>query len=346
MFKPIKQINFKVWGARFLLVIASLFLTTIALESVLRLGWIKNRRHDHLRVMGEQENPDTRLMILGDSFLRRGSILIRSLNKRLERCKVAVLNTSVGGYGPFEYLEELKTTGSRFKPDIVLLGYYVGNDLTNVQNNRKFNPTSFRLKFKNIFRPFVRKFYIYHYYYEKKQVIPTRLFNYKRLKASGIPTNLIEEAKTYRINPWLLLHAQHEKNYLLDNILMETQENMRAWEKVKDLLDSIHDLCNRMGAAFLVAIFPRSVQVSDMNFEFFKSLNFNLDERTLKADKPQRLLKTFCDERKIPCLDFLPLFRQRSDQVLFRIKDEHFNDRGDSLVAELILDFTLKHIKE
>jgi hypothetical protein len=56
-------------------------------------------------------------------------------------------------------------------------------------------------------------------------------FDYENAKAAGISPELIEDAKKLNINPWLLNIALQEKNHLLDNVLMETPDNMKSWEK-------------------------------------------------------------------------------------------------------------------
>ncbi len=81
--------------------------------------------------------------------------------------KAKVLNTATGGMGPFDYLTEMRTKGISFKPDIVLLFYYVGNDLADVQYNRQ-NLTNLKNRLKNFLRPLFKKLYIYNFYIEKK----------------------------------------------------------------------------------------------------------------------------------------------------------------------------------
>jgi len=44
---------------------------------------------------------------------------------------------------------------------------------------------------------------------------------------------------------------------------METDDNMKSWEKAKQLLADIHDLCNSLHSQMMVVIFPGSIQVND-----------------------------------------------------------------------------------
>ena len=108
------------------------------LEGVLRLGLFDNPQYRFELLQGKAEGARHRLLILGDSFMVKYSLLGELLGEELEAHDVAVFNAAISGSGPFEYLAELKAHVETFKPDVVLLSYYVGNDLTNVQNHPKF----------------------------------------------------------------------------------------------------------------------------------------------------------------------------------------------------------------
>jgi hypothetical protein len=295
-----------------------------------------------LEIQGKQTDPKHRLLIVGDSFIVRRTSVAQWLPRRLEAHGVAVLNLATGGTGPFEYLDAVKS-GSDFKPDIVLLSYYVGNDLTNVQNHPRFanrgGEASGLAINSSSTRPFFRHFYIYHYALRKWQDVRSRWFDYGELRSAGIPADLIEDAKASKINPWLLALAARQKNYFLDNVLMERGENLQAWQKTKELLAEAIELCKKRDAQLVMVIFPASVQINDSHFEFLKRLKFNLDRRTLESTAPQRLLMQLCAEQGIRCLDLLPPFRARKNEEFYREKDDHLNDEGNRLAGELIFDF-------
>jgi len=316
------------------------------LEGTLRLGIIKNPQHTRLQIQGKQNRAKYKLLILGDSFILKGGLLGRPLAQHLGSYDITVFNAATSGTGPFEYLAEMRAVGVKFKPDIVLLAYYTGNDLTNVQNHQKFNPNKPSIAINSAAsRSYLQKLYLYHYFLQKIRVLLARFyyFDYEEAQAAGISPDLVEDAKQLRINPWLVKLALYEKNYLLDNILMETEENIRAWEKVKDLLAEIHDVCKYLEAQLAIVTFPRSIQINESHFKFYEDLTFNIDKRTLESVKPQRLLMEFCADRRIPCLDLLPAFKARKKEEFYREKDDHLNEKGNRLAEELILDFILQN---
>jgi hypothetical protein len=327
----------------------SIFLFAAVSEIILRLGIVENPLFERRQIRGKVNHHRYKLLVIGDSFIVPKGLLGRLLSRDLGSFDVAVLNAATSGTGPFEYLEEMKTVGTEFKPDVVLLSYYVGNDLTNVQNHPKFKAfregdrrTGLAINSSSS-RPIFRRLYLYHYLLRIGQAIRRQLFNYKEMEAAGIPGDLIEDAKMLKLNPWLLKLAFDEKNYFLDNLLMETGENMRAWQKVKELLTEVHEICIRHNAQLIMIVFPASVQVNQSHFQFLKRLGFNMDDRTLKSAKPQQLISEFCGERKIHCLDMLDSLRARKAEEFFRDKDDHFNQAGNQLVESLIVEFILKN---
>ena len=333
----------KILSVVFLSCLMSVFVLAAILEGALRFGIIENEQYYRWQT---PKKPKYRLLILGDSFIIPRSALAKSLARDLVAQNVSVLNAAISGTGPFEYLAEMKAMGMNFKPDVVLLSYYVGNDLTNVQNHPQFNPKKTGVAIDSrTSQSFGRSLYLYHYVLRNLRMARLRLrpFDYEKAEASGISPELIEDAKKLRINPWLVNLALEETNYFLDNLLMETDDNMKSWEKAKQLLADIHDLCNSLHSQMMVVIFPGSIQVNDSHFEFYKKLTFNLDGRTLESTKPQRLLMDFCAGRNIACLDLLPAFKARKEEEFYQDKDDHLNEKGSHVAGQLILDFLLRN---
>lgn len=326
---------------------ASLLLGGILLEVALRLGVVSNPQHSRRSLQGETERPSHRLLILGDSFIAQGSGLAPLLVADLGAHGVAVLNTATSGSGPFEYRAELEATGAAFGPDVVLLSYYAGNDLTNVKNHELFvddSPARGVAIDRTATRPVVRHLYLYSYL---RKTVLTRLrtvfyFDYDAAARAGVSPELIEAAKRREINPWLLERSVADRDYLLHNVLMESPDDMLAWARVEELLSDIEEICETIGAQLVIVIFPRSIQVNRSHFEFYEDLALNLDDRTLGPAKPQRLLLDFCTRKRLDCLDILPVFRARADEEFYLHRDSHLNDAGNRLSGELILQFLLE----
>ncbi len=326
------------------------------LEGLLRLGWIENPKYRADRIDRRWAGTPRRLLVLGDSFLVPYGLLGRLLDAELEERGVALRNLAVSGTGPIEYKERLEQwlASGYARPHVVLLGYYAGNDLTDVQENPKYASdaasVAIRLDLPPL-RPLVHnrwyhELHLFHWL-EPMLVDPPieRVeFDWERFERAGIDPELIEDAKAGRINRWLLALARRNPRYLLDNILMDTDRNQRAWTRVRSLIGEIHGICAANGTDLCVVVFPRSIQIDGSHFEFFGKLGFQLDPRTLESTEPQTRLAAVCEELGVPLLDLLPDFEADGRQ-LYLEKDDHLNRDGYHFAAERIVPFAMRRFE-
>ncbi|MDH3981204.1 MAG: hypothetical protein OEU91_11905, partial [Gammaproteobacteria bacterium] len=89
------------------------------------------------------DKPDgvTRILVLGDSFMEAYSVPFEdSLPARLQQLagrggqQIEVINLGVAGYGTLQEYLVYRDHGKQYQPDIVLLGFYVANDVRNNSN--------------------------------------------------------------------------------------------------------------------------------------------------------------------------------------------------------------------
>lgn len=323
--------------------IFSLLLCFASFELLLRAGIIPTRFYKIVKPDGENTDPKFKILILGDSFFTRHASIYRLLVNDLKPYKISLLNGSESGNGPFEYLTSMKVLSAKFKPDVVLLSYYVGNDLSDVQYNNQYSDSLIQ-KTTNLFRPFSRGLYAYHFFKEKEHILLPHHFDYKKM-GKYFPAEIIERAKKSEINIWLLEKSMENTNYYLDNLLMNSDKNMNAWQKVKDILSEINTISNRIDSKLIIVIFPATLQVNKSHFEFVKRLNFKTDERTLSLDKPQTHLIEFCRKSRIECLDLLPYFRAHKDKEFYLEDDDHLNELGNLSSEKIVLDFIKKNLQ-
>lgn len=321
-----------------LLVITSILFCGVLFEVILRHGLIENPQY--FRYYNRKQvssNPKHKLLIVGDSFVRPHSLLHTTLSDDLGARDIMTYNVANGGTGPYEYLKALNYAVSEFRPDIIVVFYYVGNDLYDVQRHPPFSPEV--LRDKSILQSIIEKFYMYHYFEIKKRVIYGRWIAYRQLEDQGLSPEVVELAKQLQVNPHLADGGLRKPDFLLFNVLMESKASMGTWERTKGLLGEMNRIAIAIDAQLAIVIIPHTIQVDRSHFEFFQSFHFNLDERTLNSNKPQELLLSFCEDNGIPCLDVLPAFKTIQDRALYRENDGHLNDEGDLVVSELVRDF-------
>ncbi len=315
----------------------ALSLTFGGIELALRAGLFEQEYYQGAFLEGELINPKSKILILGDSFLANwgtGQSLAELLHAEFKAQGIQILNTANFGDGPLDYLIQLKALGPRFKPDRVLLFYYSGNDLTNVQYR-----SGWRAEIKKWLKPYALHFRLFYFLKYKFEELRQRGIDYKAAYKKGVDPEALRLARSGGMNPWLVDLSRSRPDMILDNAVMESAENQKAWEEVKAFLRQIKGICDRFRAPLTMVMIPPTFQVNDSHFDFYKNLGFKIDSRTVVENRPQELMKEFCESEKIECLDLLPFFRSQKDREFYLKTDDHFNAQGNQFAKKYILDF-------
>lgn len=95
---------------------------------------LRDQPHDY-----EPEAGVFRIIVLGDSFMEAYQVPLEDslpyrLQERLGQRRVEVINLGVGGYGTAQQYLYLRDEGLRYRPYVVVMAFFTGND---VQNNSR-----------------------------------------------------------------------------------------------------------------------------------------------------------------------------------------------------------------
>jgi hypothetical protein len=341
-------------------------------KDIVQYEWSENLRRDLRRIV-EGRKP-RRILVLGDSFLAAWPIE-HCLHSDLERWagdhEIGLINTAVGGYGPYEYFDQMERHAPNFGPGLVLLFYYVGNDLSDVEDragplrSHLFSPSDGEPHR----RPFMSSATVLSAGFLPVRPIllaqqPTLRqpddpapgepsFNWKRFEARGIAPDLIEKARNRLrhpnaigpdyVNPYLLEGALRNPNYLIDNLIMESKQALANWETVKEKLRGVASLAREVEAELCLIAIPSTAQVDRSHWEFYRKATLKLDERLADAASPQELMGEFCREERIDFIDLLPRFRAypRTEELYWE-NDEHLAEPGHRLAFKALLDGCLE----
>jgi len=300
---------------------------------------------DYLRLIPDgTSNAKTRILVLGDSFFTRHPApwIHELLVERLRTHAVAVLNTSVQGFGPFSYLEKLVAHGREFRPDIVLLSYYVGNDLFDVAC---ISDTHERIKgivaSASTKRP--RSFFISFLRAQLAAYSPTpglqgHVFDWEGMAAAGVPREYLEKARRLEVNPYIVQLSMVRPQYFEEVLLLDSDCARKAWENTALVLEEILAQAQVLGSLVVPVIFPHTFQVSRMHADLYRTLRIHVPEALHETRTPQDFLIDFFTRHSIETLDLLPAFRAVSGP-LFLQEDEHLNPAGNSLAVSEIARF-------
>ncbi|MDO8495065.1 MAG: GDSL-type esterase/lipase family protein [bacterium] len=261
-----------------------------------------------------------RVAFVGDSFTEAFQVeteaaFPRVIEKRVNDLgkKVETLNFGVTSYGTVKEDWVIKNSALRFNPDLIVLGYFVGNDFAdNLAGD--INPTaqfSSRKKFTNSVKLWFRNHSVaYRWFLEKKS---RNAF-------------LSDPAPVF-------VPAIYGPNSIFGSKYSSAAEEGMA--KTKTYLKNISDILREQDINFLVLILPAKEQVHE---RLRSSEDSNLD-----WEKPNRMLKEFFEQEKIAYLDTLPTFQSwakiNPEGLAFFKFDGHPNETGHFLIAKGILNY-------
>jgi hypothetical protein len=334
-----------------LLVIFSVGLGLVAIEFLLRTGVLANsfsateQAIAEIRSQVEAPKERPRLLILGDSFIRRGHAVDADL-KRIFNEELDILNLAYSGYSPVEYHSTLKNVGLAFKPDLVLLSYYVGNDLTDTKYRMRDGalPESDdgRLQpYHRSLEPPSHPFgsYLKQWVQSKLQTRSSSDHFVTRWQKMDVDQDLIDLYQNGKLNPWLVEVGLSTDSHLKDNLLVRGEENVRVWQEILKKFEKIHELARNSGAELAVVVFPNTAQINKRHYDLYNKMNLRTDPSMLSLAVPQDGITTFCRARGIPVLDLLPHYREKREGNWFWDTDDHMNVEGSYMAARIIADF-------
>ena len=286
----------------------------------LRGDEIKSKKEGVYRILG-----------LGDSMTFGGEvewkktylrILEDNLNTSLENRAFEVLNAGVFGYGTDHELALLNQIGEQLVPDLVLLGFYVGNDVNDNLIGKNVGNLLYRtvkdghlvtvdeegrtLRLPNFIRSPLRKHsHSYYFFKNRFQVFLNR----------------------YRTRSGPAIYA---KNYDTDLI--------QGWKYTFELIDNMSQWCKTRNVSFAVVILSDRLQVYQHLFE-----SYQVDIELYDLEKPTRLVKEYCQNSAIPFFNTLPSLRDQYDSTesedLYFAIDNHLNEKGTATVGNGLANF-------
>lgn len=312
-------------------------------------------------VAPEKIGNSIRIIGLSDSFGEFGEwnnyhSLLEEMTKDF-RQPIEIVNFSKGGYAPIEQLRLLERFGATYRPDVVLHGFFVGNDFNAPQQlMRGYKEMDLRLF--DSYRP---RYFVVVQWLKRLQVIGRYKFKVwrERLKQtetgddlitgdskSGVPGERDEEQSEETTAQYTDVLFTKEEHWQTERTHLENCRKRRDpgkyWKETADLIDRIRQQAEQMGSRYVMVIHPARIQVETELLNNVREMdNISMDNFDLHL--PQKFLLNFCQQQGMKCLDLLPAFRQEGEQnELFLANDIHYNSKGNQLAASGILNFLLR----
>lgn len=301
----------------------------------------------------EKKKGEYRIAVIGDSFCEaiqvpREKSLCYLLEQKLvdKGINANVLNFGVSGFGTAQEFEMLRHYVLDYKPDLVILGVFLGNDVGD--NSRLINPGQIKpyydlvdgkLQLDDSFRDSPE--------FKKANSQMTRfksgLINtFRSLQLANKLYVRMKAGRSKRANVEIGLDPQLYTP-------PQSQEWKDAWTITESLVKAFHVQCDNAGAKCVVLTLSNPIQVHP-----FEESRRQFKERhgIESLFYPDDRLISFCSENQISCFQISrTLFREAagSDPPVYfhgfkntEMGTGHWNEQGHSRVSELLSNYLLE----
>lgn len=299
------------------------------------------------REIGPRQPGSLRIVGLGDSFSFANGVtneqtyfkvLERHLQAALGR-PVEVINCAVPSYSPLQELRMLEKYGLSFDPDIVLVGFFVGNDFVESMDlfdengnplltarddghlvTRKAADREMERGFRRLttsLRAFLASnSHLYVFLRERLSDVLSKL----KLRAYNLPPDFCAKEFTPRIN--------------------------QAWSSTQTILRDLAALVRKHNRQLILVVLPTIYQVYRQSWDDYIAA-LKLDPASYDLDKPQTLLADFCKTEGIEMLDVLPVLRSNAANArLFYPVDGHPTAEGHRIIGEALAEHLVSKLSQ
>ncbi len=346
-------------------ILAALFIAEVLFRGVLVRNLNPETDQDFARLVADtwprpvpmaRDGQSYRILGLADSFGQAAGhdnyhyALERLLNE--QGTPAEVVNISVPGYELIDELTILQRFGGRYAPDLVLHGFFVGNDfLTPSEALYTYQDIQFRPQETGLWSYRPRNFWLFQWLKLYGILLRDRLQLRRetaaprapggqalgQAAASGAPGG---QAPGPAAQPAALVISEDdflrvERKRL--EIFRDDSSQEAQWHEALAVLDAIRAEVEAMESEYVMVIHPDELQVEEelrAQLETF----YQVDLGQYDLDRPQAFLRSYCRERNIRCIDLLPALKaQGAKGGLYLPKNTHYNPAGHVVVAEEII---------
>jgi len=314
----------------------------------------------------ENEHGTFRILVLGDSFMEAYSVQLNdSFSRRLEQLgrnngmNIEVINLGVGGYGTLQEYLMFHEIGKQYRPNIILLAFYLGNDLSNNSFAlESISSSDSSLKVSS--RPFLdssdrTKWDITQIDYEgaQRRYLEAKMHENSFLKRLTNKSLLVRSSIKAARHVAGIFPGNHDltseksndqkRRYLAKYgvyYCQEPPEYTKAWDTAQRILGRLKNDASDIGSKLFVFTVPALHEVDTGEIEKITKKASNPGMICLEEATAYERLKGSLKRLNIEYLDLLPDFRRvmRDERIpLFHRSDKHWNKKGHDLAAKLVL---------
>ncbi|NEQ77844.1 MAG: hypothetical protein F6K23_35395 [Okeania sp. SIO2C9] len=320
----------------------------------------------------QKDQNKIRLLVVSDSFNWAGgkegnytALLEKKFENYYGQNQVDVINVGYPGTHTGEQLAMLKKYGLQYNPDLVVLGFFVGNDFRDADPERKriiVNGIYIDIDKKDeliIFGyPIIGKSRLLMFLQQKYQVyqeLQRAKQDYAQLSSSSLVASL-------NLASTPIIEQEKSPGILSEKAFLRVEKSRLKFCNIRDLLEGKRDdninyifqsisemqaLLESRNIQFVVAIYPDEYQVNDELLNDIFAEYDDLKRESYNTTCQQEILRKYLEANGIPYIDMLDRFRrEQKNRPLYLLREPHWNSAGNLLAADILFDYLVKDIDE
>lgn len=287
----------------------------------------------------EKTQNDYRILALGDSFtmgwgVEQDQVFTEVLERDFVKekpyaCNVEVLNGGVYGYGTVEELLFLGKKGLKLKPDLVILTFFIGNDIfENLDAYKKFfdkNGERFPVK-KSLSISIVR------FIRDHNMIYNFLMARFRNMKSF----------REYYNNQRILFDAGEPRDEI-ELYQKSRQESISDyWVVTKEIILKVKKICDDNNIKLVLITIPSKVQVyAEQWADISGKLGIAEDS---DIELPDKILKSLCKDNGIHYCKLLNMLQEvgKKDKDLYFKLDRHWKAHCHEIVGNFLYDYLIK----
>jgi hypothetical protein len=349
-----------------LLLLASTAVALVIMEFAIRhlpwsdqMGWsMVPRVSERVAQVAAKKDAKSRILVLGDSVTEwrdnTGAPYVRVAERQL--ADVEMVNLGEGGTGLSEYFMNLLRFGPQLRPEVVLIGIYLGNDLVpSIPPLNTIEVSTLPPAPKapvNTWKDWAKQSVLLNYLFRigklhfqllrsgfleeaidrlKAQTGKDDAFVASRLAAAD--PDLVDAARADAINVWDLATAIFYPDYYA-SLATAAPESVRGAEVELALRDisALITTARQQNARVAIVLLPPPVWVGERYLNYFRRLGYGDCGPTDGPVPVIERVKAHLASNGVPVLDVLPALRAEKERTYLK-NDVHLDRHGHEVVG-------------
>jgi len=268
-----------------------------------------------------------RIVALGDSFAfgvvpyENNYLTLTEELLQQHHPQVDVLNMGIVGTAPVDYWQLLRDEALSFKPDMVLVSFFIGNDFVGAHRRR-----------------------LYEYSY-----LATLLYRGGRIilayRGPWTPrdlANYCDDCPSTTETRFLNVEGGRSNKYIKSD-----KRAARSVGVAFEYLEKINELCKERGIKLIVALIPDELQINlDLQLSVRQRSHPRLNPSDWDITLPNRAMAGRLSSSGIDYIDLYdPFIAASGEKRLYKPRNTHWNIAGNQLAANVIASHIEKLLK-